>query len=119
MALFQVPWPSDELAFSQSITLDGVTYTMTASWVEAPKFSDADDVNASWVWSLASPDGTVIESGMRLVAGTQYAWRSATGLEPKGTLALTTLGGTPLPDVPSLEQMQRREVVLVYDDPTL
>jgi hypothetical protein len=80
---------------------------------------DTSEPSASWVLTLASSDGMVIESGMRLVAGTQYAWRGVKGNEPVGTLALATLGDTDLPAIPTVEDMQGGEVVLVYDDPTV
>ena len=155
MALFQIPWPAEELSFSMTVSLSDVPYTLTATWIEAPTFSDTEErtvkvgsvlelsdgaflelsdgavlggtewvtmqvplneTQSGWVIELATDDGTVIESGIRLTSGMQLAWRGATGVEPVGTLALTTLGDTPLPDLASVEDMQSGNVVLVYDD---
>lgn len=111
MTLFRIPWPTDSLNFSQSILLNDEPFTIEAQWVE-----DELTQGSCWVMGIIANDGTVIESGIRLVAGIRFAWRRALGNEPLGVLALSTLGGNPIPELPSIEDLQSGEVALFYDD---
>jgi hypothetical protein len=156
--LFEVPWPSDELAFTQTVTLSGEPYLLTMRWVEAPDWvrvlSVPDDVpvaladlegnlltdlegnvlvglpqgvvpitatepQGSWLMTITDRNGEVVEQGIRLVGGTRFGWRRVNGNEPLGELKLLTPNGQPMPDLPSIEDMQQRRVVLAYDDPLL
>lgn len=109
MTITQIPWPVDELYFTIEVKLGPSFYALTAQWIEAGEGS-------SWCLSLATAEGVVIESGMRLVAGAQLAWRGATGLSPEGVLTLASYGNVPVPDVPTIGDMQSGAAVLVYDD---
>ena len=109
MAIQEIPWIPDLLNFTLAVTLSGVVYRLTMQWVDAPS-------GGCWLMSIATNDGVAIESGIRLVAGTRFAWRRVKGNEPVGGLILSTLSGLDAPDVPSIEDMQQRRVVLVYDD---
>jgi hypothetical protein len=111
MTLSRIPWPSDSLNFSQSIVLNDDIFNIQAQWVE-----DEITQGSCWVMSITASDGTPIESGIRLVAGVRFAWRRVTGNEPLGALALSTLGGNTIPELPSIEDLQSGEVALFYDD---
>ena len=112
MTLVAVDWPADNLFFSIGVTLSNQPFELVFQWVEAPS-------GGCWSMDVIASDGSPVELGMRLVGGTRFAWRRVRGNEPLGELKLYSPNGLPLPDLPTIEDLQQRRVLVVYDDAAL
>ena len=100
-----IPTSTRESWYQETVTLDGVDFVLTCAWCERER---------RWYLDIATADGTVLRSGIKIVADRPLTQRMTDDLRPLGEL--WCLDWTGLDGDPDLRDLGARCALLYVEE---